>query len=369
MSIPPAPDTAQRHKAASDGTGSDQALNNSALGIGFILAGMMVISVQDVMIKQLSGDYPLHQIIFARATIGLTFSLGFLWWEGGVRVLKTDTPFLHLVRALLVVVANMSYFAALAVLPLAEATALFFVAPLFITLLSVPLLGEKVGPRRIVAILVGFCGVVIMTIPAFLQSGGAASGEMDSAGPWSGGFWLAQAESGMSIVTALLPVCAALCYALMQILTRRLGLKAKASAMAIYIQVTFVIVSSLFFLVAGDGRHAEGSDNASVNFLLRAWQWPAEGDTILFAGCGVASAIIGYSLAQAYRVANAATVAPFEYIALPLAILWGWLIWGDLPNAWTMAGIVLIIGAGFYVFLREKMRGKTISRKRPLRRW
>lgn len=326
----------------------DTNFNNSSLGILFVVIGMLCISVQDVMIKQLSGDYPLHQIVFARAAIGLIVSIGFLWWEGGPRLLKTDTPIQHLVRALLVVFANMGYFAALAVMPLAEATAMFFVAPLFITLLSVPLLGETVGPRRFAAIIVGFAGVVVMTVPN-LKGG--------------------QDGTSISFVTTLLPVGAALSYALMQILTRRLGIKAKASAMAIYIQGTFVIISSMFWAIAGDGRYARGTDDKSVEFLLRAWQWPADGDMALFIGCGLASAVIGYTMAQAYRIANAATVAPFEYIALPLALLWGWLIWDELPNAWAAAGMVLIFGSGFYVFLREQIRGREISRKRPLRRW
>lgn len=330
-------------------TAPSPTMNNASLGIVFVIIGMLCISVQDVMIKQLSGGYPLHQIVFARAAIGLTVSFGFLWWEGGFQLLKTDTPVQHLVRALLVVVANMGYFAALAVMPLAEATALFFVAPLFITLLSIPLLGESVGIRRVSAILVGLVGVVVMTIPSL--TGTRADG------------------ASVSLLTTLLPVGAALSYAMMQILTRRLGIKARASAMAIYIQGTFVTVSSLFWVVAGDGRYATDTDNRSIEFLLRAWQWPAEGDGILFFGCGVASAVIGYTMAQAYRVANAATVAPFEYIALPLAILWGWLVWGELPGIWATAGIVLIMGAGFYVFLREQVRGREISRKRPLRRW
>jgi S-adenosylmethionine uptake transporter len=322
------------------------ARDNPALGVFFILLGMLVISVNDMLIKRLSGDYPLHEIVFVRSGIGVLFSLALVQVEGGFHLLRTATPGLHLLRGLLVVVANMTYFAALAVLPLADASALFFVAPLLITLLSIPLLGEKVGPRRIAAVLVGFCGVVIMLRPG-----------------------MALPQNAPDRLVLLLPVAAALAYALMQILTRRLGIASSASAMAVYIQGTFLAVSLGFWVVAGDGRYAVGMENESLQFLLRAWRWPEPDDRWLFVLLGTGSAVIGYSLSQAYRVAAAATIAPFEYVAMPLAIFWGWLMWGDLPDARVSAGIALIVGAGLYVYLRERKRSHPVSSKRPTRRW
>ncbi len=311
-------------------------------GIAFILLAMLAVSVNDMLVKHLSGDYPLHEIIFVRSAIALCFSLVILQVEGGWRLLRTDRPLLHLLRCLLIVGANMSYFMALAVLPLADASALFYVMPLFITLLSIPLLGERVGPWRIGAVVVGFGGVLLMLRPA-------------------GG------ELAVSRLVLLLPMLAALLYAFMQILTRRLGVRSKASAMAIYIQCTFIAVSLGFFAIGGDGRLAEGSDNASLQFLLRAWRWPAPGDRLLLAGLGTVSAVVAYSLSQAYRSAEAATVAPFEYAALPLAIFWGWAVWGHLPGPWVSAGILLIVGAGLTVFMRERRR--RAPPPRPARRW
>ena len=313
-------------------------------GIAFILLAMLAVSVNDMLVKRLSGGYPLHEIIFVRSAIALCFSVLILQVEGGWRILRTDRPWLHLLRCLLIVGANMTYFAALAVLPLAEATALFYVMPLFITVLSVPLLGETVGPWRIGAVLVGFAGVMLMLRPA----GGAGGGEVPR-------------------LMLMLPMLAALLYAFMQILTRRLGVASKASAMAIYIQCAFIAVSLGFFVIAGDGRFAAGSDNASVQFLLRGWRWPEPGDRLLFVLLGTVSAVVAYSLSQAYRSAEAATVAPFEYAALPLAIFWGWTIWGHLPGPWVSVGIVLIVGAGLTVFLRERRRNATD--RPPPRRW
>ncbi|MGB1390929.1 MAG: EamA family transporter, partial [Paracoccaceae bacterium] len=140
-------------------------ISPSTAGILFIMAGMAAISVNDMMIKQLSGGYPLHEIVFARSFIGLLFSLIIVQIEGGFSILKTRQPGLHAIRGMLVVISNMTFFLALATLPLADATALFFVAPLFITVLSIPLLGEKVGPLRIGAVVVGFVGVLLMQRP------------------------------------------------------------------------------------------------------------------------------------------------------------------------------------------------------------
>ena len=316
-----------------------------AAGIGILLLGMLAISVNDMLIKWLSGDYPLHQMVFIRSAIGIMFSLIIVQFEGGWQILKPRRPWLHALRGLLIVTSNMTYFAALAVLPLAEATALFFVAPLFITLLSIPFLGEKVGPWRLFAVLVGLIGVVIMQRP-----------------------WESAEELAVNRLVLILPVIAALTYAGNQILTRRLGVQAKASAMAVYIQGSFIVVSLGFLLVAGDGRYATDLDNESLIFLLRAWTMPQGLDAWLFLGLGLNSAIIGYSLAQAYRLASAATLAPFEYAGLPLAIMWGWIIWRELPVTEVWIGIVLIVVAGLLVYLRERIRSRPLTIKDQVNR-
>lgn len=317
----------------------------STAGIWFILIGMCAISVNDMLIKQLSGGYPLHQLVFTRSAIGLVFSLVLVQFEGGWSILKTRTPMLHVLRAVMIVISNMTFFAAIAVLPLAETTALFFAAPLMITLISIPVLGEKVGPMRMSAVLVGFIGVLIMQRP-----------------------WANLADSEVNRLVLLLPVLAALTYAINQVMTRKLGVSSKASAMAVYIQSTFILVSVCFFVVAGDGRYAQDSHNGAVTFLLRAWIWPQAADWPYLVGLGTLSAIVGYTLSQAYRLSSAATVAPFEYIGLPLAIFWGYTIFGELPDTAVMIGIVLIAGAGLFVFLRERALSRRITRPTNMRR-
>jgi len=304
---------------------------------------MLCITINDTLIKFLSDGYPLHQMVFVRSAIGLAASLVFLRLEGGVSLLRTDQPALHALRAALIVVANMTFFAALAVMPLGAATALFFVAPLFITLLAVPVLGESIGAPRMAAIVVGLAGVGVMMAPGV---------------DWG----------GIPRWNLLLPVAAAICYSGMQVLTRKLGGRSAASAMAIYIQGTFIVVSVGFFLVAGDGRFAGGGRSEAAEFLLRAWVWPMVGDLWIFAVLGLMSALIGYSLSQAYRLGTAAVVASYEYVALPLAIFWGWIVFGEVPSPVVWVGVVLIAVAGLAVFARERTLEQPVASARPIRR-
>ena len=315
--------------------------NDSRLGIALICLGMIVITVNDSIVKALSDRYPLHEIVFVRAVVALLFSLAVLRFEGGLRALRTGRPAAHIARGLCMVAANLAFFGAIAAIPLADATALFFIAPLLITLLSIPFLGEKVGIRRFSAVAVGFVGVLVMLRPG--------AGEL---------------EHAPDRLTLLLPMAAALAYAAMQILTRKLRASAPASAMAAYIQGMFIAVSLGFLVVAGDGRFAEGTDNKTWLFLFRAWVWPTLEHWLVFALLGGLSGFIAYSLTQAYRLADAATLAPFEYVALPSAIALGWLVFDHLPDFWVLLGCTLIAGSGIYVYWRERKLADRSARRR-----
>lgn len=315
-------------------------VSSNLTGILCVVGAMVAFTTNDMAVKWLSGGYPLHEIVFFRSSIAIVITLAVLVpMEGGYRILRSPRPGLHLLRGLSVVIANLTFFASIAVLPLAEATAIFFVAPLMITLLSIPFLGEKVGLRRFAAVAVGFVGVIVMIRP------GA-----------EGFHW-----------AAVLPLIAATAYAALQILTRKLGLAEKASTMAFFIQLTFLIVCTGFGLVAGDGRFAPG-DGGSLDFLLRAWVWPQGSDLWIMIGLGFMASIGAYLISQGYRSAEAGLVAPFEYIAMPIAIFWSILIWGDWPDAQAWTGITFICGAGIYVFYRETIRGRKVALERPMPR-
>lgn len=299
---------------------------NASLGAISALIAVLCFSVNDVTIKFLSGDYALHQIVLIRSAIGMVVLFVVIMpLEGGYHLLKTRRPFMHLVRGMCVVFANMSFFAGLAVLPLADAVAVFFISPLIITALSVLILKEPAGRRRWIAVGVGMLGVLVMLRP------GADSFR----------------------VAMLLPLVSAVGYAFLHILTRHIGATERASTMAFYIQLTFILVSGSIGLVLGDGALSTGGDGM-VEFLVRAWVWPAPADYPLFALIGVCIGLAGYFISQAYRLSEASLIAPLEYAALIGAIFFGVVVFGEWPDFNGWVGSALIVGAGLFVFRREK---------------
>ncbi|MEM1235827.1 MAG: DMT family transporter [Pseudomonadota bacterium] len=299
--------------------------NPSRFGAACAALAVVMFSANDSTIKFLSGDYALHEVVLIRSLIGLVIVSVFVFpYAGGWGVIRTRRLFLHILRGLLVVFANITFFLGLAVLPLADAVAIFFVSPLLITVFSVIFLGEHVGPRRWVAVIVGFIGVLIVQRPG------------------TEAFQLA----------SLLPVAAAASYAGLHMMTRFIGKTESAATMTVYIQLTFIVVCALFWLIVGDGRFGE-QENQALAFLFRAWAWPEPGDWPLFLLIGVATGFGGFLISQAYRVAEAAVVAPFEYLALPIAIVMGYVVFGETPDTTTFAGIALILGSGLFIIWRE----------------
>ena len=312
-------------------------VNSGRWGIACMIAGMFLISLNDMLIKAMSGGYPLYQLVFLRSFIGIFFALVILQMEGGWRLLNTGRWGLHVLRCVLIVFANSSLYAAIVAMPLATANAIYFVAPLFVTLLSVPVLGEHVGLRRFMAIAVGFAGVLLMMVPQF--------GGGEEALGW----------------VVILPVLAAAGYAAMSVLTRKLGSTSRASALAIHIQLAFILVGGVMFFVAGDGRYVTEDTGDSLRFLLRPWVWPEPGDWPYIGLLGLLSGGVGYLMTQAYRLSRASVVAPFEYILLIFALIWGWTVFGEWPEDVVFYGAAIVIASGVYVFLREgRMREKPV---------
>ena len=304
-------------------------MDQRILGIACVVGAVTIFVLQDALIKWLSGDYPLHEIVLVRAASAIGVTLFVMRLEGGIHLLRTRRLGLHLARAGLLVIANSAFFLALAAMTIAEATSIFFVAPLLITALSALMLRDAVGPRRWTAVCIGLVGVIVMLRPG---------------------------EGALRLV-AVLPIVAACAYALMQIITRRLGTTERASTIAFYAQAGFIAVSVAFGLVAGHGRFAP-EDDASLAFLLRAWTVPTVADAALFLGIGVFNGIGGYLMSQAYRISKPSDIAPFEYVALPMAVVWGVVFFGNWPDVVTYAGMALICGSGLYVLHRETVVGR-----------
>ncbi|HHB81761.1 MAG TPA: EamA family transporter, partial [Aliiroseovarius sp.] len=194
------------------------------IGIASALGASLFFTINDTVIKFLSGEYALHQVVLIRSSVAMVILLAvYVPLSGGYKQLRTRRLRLHLLRGAFVVFANLTFFLGLAALPIAETTAIFFVAPLVLTVFSVLFLGEYVGPHRWAAVGLGLVGVLVIVRPG------------------SDSFQLA----------ALLPLAAAFGYAGLHVLTRRIGTTDSATAMVFYIQAVFIAVSLGFGLFLG----------------------------------------------------------------------------------------------------------------------
>ena len=297
-----------------------------------LVVALACLTISDSIIKWLSPELPLHQITLYRSCFALVLVLVLVHLEGGLHTLRTRRPVLHFLRGSMLVLANMFFFIALAAMPLAETVTLFYTAPLFICILSQPVLGERVGVSRWFVIAAGMIGAVIVLRPG----------------------------SSLFKAISLLPIIAALCYAAMTMMTRKLGMRESAGALTFYIQLAFIVVSSLVGLGIGDGGF-DSYDNPSLNFLLRAWAWPSLAQWQLLMICGAIVSIGGYLISQAYRLGEASAVAPFEYSSLPFALAVGYYLWGDWPDWRAFIGSGMIIGSGLLmVYLENRAHRKAL---------
>ena len=233
-------------------------------------------------------------------------------------------------------VSNVTYFVGLSLMPLADAVATAFVAPLFVTLMSAVVLREQVGPRRWAAVAMGMAGVLIMTRPG----------------------------AGVIQPAAILVLISAFCYASSHMMTRRMRDTESAMALNFYVQCGFIVVSVAFGLLVGDGSMAQ-APGATWEFLFRPWHWPPMADAWAFAATGIAVGVGGLMMSQAYRTTEAALVAPFEYVGMPMAVVWGVVVFGTFPDRTAWAGIALICGAGLYTLWRETVRKKDVDVAAP----
>ena len=299
-------------------------------GALWALLAALIFSINDMLVKFLSDDYALHQIVFTRSLISvLLLLLVVIPLAGGYALLHTRRLKLHLVRAFFVVGANLFFFTALADLPLATVVSIFFIAPFLITIFSVTFLGEVVGVWRWFAVIVGLIGVMLVVRPG----------------------------TEAFTFTAILPVLSAICYASFHVLTRKLGVDENLLTLTFYVPVVFLIVATVIGLAVGHGNFS-GGGHPSLEFLVRPWRWPTWLDLGVMVFIGVGITIGGAAISQAYRVAEAALVAPFEYTALIYATLFGYLIFSELPDNFGWAGMSLVLVSGLVMVWREAVNAR-----------
>jgi drug/metabolite transporter (DMT)-like permease len=281
-------------------------------GIFYMVGAVFIFSAINALVKWEEARYPLDEVVFFRCLFSLIPCAALVIFTGGFARLRTHRLGEHVGRALLQFVSMTSVFAAFAMMPLADAIAIGFSSPLFLTMLSIPLLGERVGKHRWGAVLVGFLGVLLMA----RTSGGLSSGGLSL----GAGLALMSAAIGASVTIAV----------------RRMSLT-EASATLVTYQALITTVLSALLLPFG-------------------WKTPLWQDAMMMAAIGVASGVGQYWWTQAFRFAPAAVAAPFSYLSLVWSLLWGYLVWGDLPTTGLLVGGAVVVASGLYILYRETVR-------------
>jgi len=291
--------------------------NQPARGILYLCVGVFVFSLQDAIIKQISGAYALTEVVCIRSCVGVPLLLVLVQREVGWRAMFGLQFWPLAFRAIIMLGAYAAYYMAFPALPLADAVALYFTVPLFVTALAGPVLGEHPGWKVWAAVVLGFAGVLVM-----LQPG-----------------------NGLFEPAALLSLLAAALYACAMLMARRLGNTLTAAVMAFY-QNVFFLLGAAAAAWTFDRMGIVSAVHPSLSFLVRPWVMPTLPDALLIGACGVVAAIGTVLLTGAYRVASTSTVAPFEYTGIVWAPLWGFLFFAEVPRGTTFLGAAVIAVAG-----------------------
>jgi len=275
-------------------------------GIVRTAVASILVTSNDAVIKWLSDEIPIGEIIALRGVFMLAPVAFLVWRFGGMQALRVRDHRAQGLRTAFFVAATFLFLNGLGRMPLADATAIVFAEPLFVTLLAIPLLGERVGWRRFSAIAVGFLGVLLMVQP----TGDA--------------FRLA----------ALLPLGAALCVAAVGVITRRISRTETTASMLVYGSVA---VMAAGFLTAFAGN----------------WRMPGLADLGLLAIGATMLGIANFLFIEGLRLAEATVVTPYKYVSLIWALVLGLVLWRHLPDTWTAAGALLVAACGLYIWHRE----------------
>ncbi len=279
-------------------------------GIYLKLASLVLFCTMDAMVKALGDTYGSFQLMLFRSAIALIPVAVLIWRAGGLRIVRANRPWLQAARVCVGFGSLLGFFYVFPRMPLVDAYAISFAAPLFMVALSVPLLGEPVGWRRWSAVAVGFVGVLVM---------------LD---PW-----------GMEIhPISLILLAATFCYALSTILVRLLS------------RHDHDVVTLFWFALAASAVSLVGA--------IPEWKWPAPMDWLWLTMLGLLGGVAQILITRAWRLAPAAVLAPFDYTSIVLAVLFGYLWFQEEPSWTVWYGLPLVIGSGLYILHRERIRAR-----------
>ncbi|MGR7997294.1 MULTISPECIES: DMT family transporter [unclassified Xanthobacter] len=291
-------------------------LTNSGLkGVLAMAVAMGLFITNDTCLKLAVGTLPLGEAIFLRTAVSAVLLLALVARSGDLPALPLAAHPRVLGRSILDSLTTFLYVAALAVMPIASSTTIYMAAPLLTTALAVPMLGEKVSLRGWCAIVIGFSGAVIVTRP----------------------------DPATFSLIALLPLIAAFCSSVRDVMTRGIGLE---------IPGPVVSASAVLVLLVCSGAFA----------IWEPWHLPALRTVLYLLLAGTAFAGGTLLLVYAFRHAPVASISPLRYLMVFGALLSGYLVFGDVPDAWTSVGIVLVVGAGLYAIRQEQVRARNARR-------
>jgi drug/metabolite transporter (DMT)-like permease len=289
---------------------SSAPIHASLLGIYLKLASLALFCTMDAMVKALGDTYGPFQLMLFRSAVAMLPIAYLVWRAGELRVVRTNAPWLQAARVLAGLGSSAGFFYIFPRMPLVDAYAISFAAPLFMVALSVPMLAEQVGWRRWTAVAVGFVGVIIMLDPL-----------------------------GISLhAMSLIVLAATFCYSLSTILVRLISRYDSDAATLFWFSVISTVVS--------------------LALAIPDWIWPSPMDWVWLLTLGMLGGIAQVLVTRAWRLATAAVLAPFDYAGIVLAVLYGYLWFKEEPSWTVWFGLPLVIGSGLYILHREQVRAR-----------
>ena len=290
-------------------------LTKSQKAVLYMVGSVVCFSTMDLIVKYLN-NVPFGQVLFMRFFFGMIPIFFLIPRDKIFTFYKTKRPILHAYRSLCGAVAIIALFVALRNLPLTDVISLTFTGPLFVTIMSVIFLSEKVGIRRWSAVVIGFIGMLFIVRPAFEEMN----------------------------LYYIFPIIFSLGFANVAISIRSLSKTEPNYLIAFYF--------SLLSLLIGLGT------------IINGWIWPTPYEAFLFAILGLAGGVANLLLTQSYRLADASLVSPIKYLSLVVAIVAGYFIFSEVPKSMTLFGASLIVVSSFIIFRREATLKKQVMAPR-----
>ena len=301
---------------------------------------MTFFAMQDALIKFIFEKAALYEIFFARYLIAAILLFGYIKLKKQIVPLKTYYPFLTVLRILLHFIAFSAFFISLTYMPLATANALFFSSPFFVSIFAKLFLKEFIGIRRWMAIIIGFIGVYIVLNPTF------SNFEYKN----------------------LLPVFCAFCYAASMTITKYTSDKDNINTQLFYFYLIAILLCVIIFMFMGNGQFNNQNYDATTQFIFREWFLNFDYTWKFLLFFGFAASIAFLCIFSAYIVASPSLVSLFEYSLIIMSMIPGYFLFNEIPSNRTFFGVLIIISAGIYIYIREKIRDQYVATKTPVRR-